>query len=372
MYPDVIKFLRRRDYKFIKELGQGACGKTILIHDDIIDEYFVCKKYLPLTETINDELFQNFMREIKLLHQVYHNNIVRIFNYYPYPESNTGYIIMEYINGQDIESYTSKYPEQLNELFVQAIEGFGYLETHNILHRDIRPQNILIGEDATLKIIDLGFGKRIKIPEDFDKSVSLNWWCEPPLEFKTDTYNFKTEVYFLGKLFERIINDNNIKEFKYNDLLSKMCQYNPMTRLESFVDIDKILSGQKFTEIVFNKKELETYRTFSDLLANHFHKIDNNAKYIDEYDSIVKKLEDAHRKSMLEETLPNASSVTRCFVVGNYYYEKEGFPVYAVRDFLKLLKTSSPEKKRIIITNLHTKLDSIKRYNHVNLDDVPF
>ena len=66
---------------------------------------------------------------------------------------------------------------------------------------------------------------------------------------------------------------------------------------------------------------------------------------------------------MLEETVPDAAVVTRCFVNGAYYYRKGGFPVHIVRDFLHLLKSSSVEKKRIILSNLHTRLDAIMRYD---------
>ena len=51
MQDKIVEFLRQRDYKFVKELGQGACGKTVLLHDDMNDEYFVCKKYCPFSET---------------------------------------------------------------------------------------------------------------------------------------------------------------------------------------------------------------------------------------------------------------------------------------------------------------------------------
>ena len=64
----VIKFLRRRDYTLIKELGQGACGKTVLLRDDQIGESFVCKKYVPYSEQHRQEIFANFVREVKLLH----------------------------------------------------------------------------------------------------------------------------------------------------------------------------------------------------------------------------------------------------------------------------------------------------------------
>src|SRR5262245_8607098 len=82
--PETVTFLRRRDYKYIRELGRGACGITILLHDEIIDEMFVCKKYSPFYEEDRKDLFSSFLSEIKLLHLVSHPNIVRVFNYYIY------------------------------------------------------------------------------------------------------------------------------------------------------------------------------------------------------------------------------------------------------------------------------------------------
>jgi len=73
------------------------------------------------------------------------------------------------------------------------------------LHRDIRPANILVDNSGTVKIIDLGFGKQIRATKDFDKSLSLNWWCAVPKEFGLGLYDFSTEVYFVGKLFEDLI-----------------------------------------------------------------------------------------------------------------------------------------------------------------------
>jgi serine/threonine-protein kinase len=102
----IVAFLRKRDYVFVKVLGQGACGQTVLLRDEIIGSDFVCKKYLPFAESHRQELFRGFLREIKLLHEVYHTNVVRVFNYYVYPEQYTGFILMEYVAGKDIKSVT--------------------------------------------------------------------------------------------------------------------------------------------------------------------------------------------------------------------------------------------------------------------------
>ena len=160
MENQIIEFIRKKDFAFVDELGQGGCGKTYLLYDNIIDENFVCKKYSPYNSTDKELLFQNFVQEIKLLHLVYHTNVVRVYNYYLYPEQKAGYILMEYVKGVDIEEYLSSNPQEINEIFLQTIEGFRHLENNNILHRDIRPQNIMISENGIVKIIDFGFGKR--------------------------------------------------------------------------------------------------------------------------------------------------------------------------------------------------------------------
>ena len=85
MADNFIQFIRQKDYKEVRILGQGGTGQTRLIEDDIINAYFVCKKYSPYYPELKEKYFKNFVDEIKLLHTVYHKNIVRVFNYFLYP-----------------------------------------------------------------------------------------------------------------------------------------------------------------------------------------------------------------------------------------------------------------------------------------------
>lgn len=373
---EIIEFIRQRDYVFVKELEPGACGETVLLYDDQIEEHFVCKKFTPYSEDKRQELFSNFLREIKILHKVFHKNIVRVFNSYLYPDKLTGYILMEFVQGNHIDDYIAQNPEQINEVFLQTISGFKHLEENNILHRDIRPANVMVREDGQVKIIDFGFGKQIQDSQGFDKSVSLNWWCELPVEFSENTYDFCTEVYFVGKLFERIIQDSQISHFKYHSMLSKMCAYTQGNRVQHFADITKEIQSDMFFEIEFEEEEIESYRNFANEVENHITKIHNLTKYIDDVELVQTRLANAYRGFTLEETVPNAALILRCVIEGAYHYTKKGFHVWAVRDFIHLLKSSSPEKKRIILSNLHTRLDAILRYDDPDVpdinDDLPF
>ena len=371
---DVVVFLRRHDYRMVRELGQGACGKTVLLYDQQIDEHLVCKKFVPYSEDHRQDLFDGFVREIKLLHKVLHPNVVRVFNFYLYPEQFSGYILMQYVDGLDIDDYLAGNPEHTNDMFLQAVAGFACLERTGVLHRDIRPGNLMVRSDGVLKIIDLGFGKKIERSTDFDKSITLNWWCEPPLEFKTARYDFKTEVYFVGKLFQRIIQENQIAHFKYLDTLSAMCQHDPSSRISGLTAVEQTIGSKQFLELVFSEKDLAAYRRFSDTLCHHITKIENGAKYATDIPKLRAHLTDVYQKVMLEETVPDSAVILRCFVTGMYYYRKSGLEVATVRDFLNLLRTTLDERAKVILANLHTKLDAIPRYSPdvFTDDDIPF
>lgn len=376
MTNKIIEFLRKKDFQLIKELGAGACGKTVLLYDDVINEQFVCKKYSPHYPEHKEILFKNFIQEIKLLHLVHHKNIVRVFNYYIYPEHYTGFIVMEYVEGDDIESYLVNHPENINEIFIQTIEGFSYTESNNILHRDIRPLNIMVASDGIVKIIDFGFGKQIFDKNDFDKSISLNWWCEPPNEFGQDTYDFKTEIYFVGKLFEKIIRENSIEHFKYMAALSGMCKPDAAFRTNSFFEIKQGILSDKFVEIEFSDKEKNSYREFSGALSGAIAKIERGTKYFDNIDAIKSKLDELYKSVMLEEYIPSNNALIKCFVNGSYSYYGGNFlvPIHLIKSFLELLRSCSKEKQNIILSNLHSRLDAVDRYDKPAEfdDDIPF
>ncbi|QUE92745.1 protein kinase [Pseudomonas sp. SCA2728.1_7] len=368
-----IEFPKSKAYILEKDLGQGACGRTVLVFDPEINEHFVCKKYSPIYEGLKEELFSNFIREIKLLYLLNHPNIVRVFNYHLYNEKHLGYIFMEYIIGTHIDDYLKQHPESANEIFRQVIDGFSHLEERKILHRDIRPFNLMVDENGTVKIIDFGFGKQTADIAAFDKSISLNWWCEPPTDFENDTYNYGTEIYFVGKMFEKILTDNNIQQFSHPLLIKAMCNRSPTNRPTSFIGIRKELLTEKFSTIEFNTRERTVYKNFSNGLFLALSKVEKNAKYYD-IDTIQSKLEDCYKKVMLEDFIPKNNLLTNCIIDGSHFYKTtNAFKVSTLKNFIDILKSCNKEKKNIIISNLQSKVDAILRYEDTPFsDDIPF
>lgn len=140
---DIIPFIKQKDYIMVNnDLGGGSFGKTVLLQDPFIDELFVAKKYEPEYDEIKEDFYKKFLDEIKILYKLNHRNIVRIYNYYAYESIYTGYILMEYIDGRNIEEFINDYiapvdPISLDEIFIQLIDAFCYIEDHGIIHRDM-------------------------------------------------------------------------------------------------------------------------------------------------------------------------------------------------------------------------------------------
>lgn len=367
-----IQFIRQKDYKFLGEIGQGGTGRTILIRDESIDEEFVCKKYSTFYKEDQKSYYSYFLDEIKILHTLYHRNVVRVFNYYLYPEQFTGYILMEYVKGQTVDEYLLTNPDRLEDVFLQLIEGFRYLEDNNILHRDIRPENVLISDTGVLKIIDFGFGKNVAFDES-NKSISLNWRYAVPEEFEYNIYDFKTEIYFVGKLFEEILQSTGNASFKFSKVVSRMVLRNHNDRISSFFDVyrETIDTGSLVNE--FSLLERVSYQQFAKRLTDVFAKIASDAKYNQNIDIIIRNLEELYTHSLLEDEIQNSNKLARIFVSGNYtYYTNKKIGVSYLSNFIKLLKESAGDKRKIIMNNLWERLDSVRRYEETTVDDLPF
>ena len=374
MNKDVIKFIRTKDFRYLQDIGQGGTGKTILIKDDVIDEYFVCKKYSPYYEEDADIYYSNFLTEIKILHRLFHKNIVRVFSYYLYPDSKTGYILMDYIKGATISRYIEANPDRLNDIFLQLLEGFRHLEENEILHRDIRPENILITEEGVLKIIDLGFGKQIQVYESYDKSISLNWRYPKPDDFAEGTYSPSTEVYFVGKLIEEIIKENQIEKFGYWSILKRMIVKNPANRFQTFLAIHRENLIQESNLLEFDFYDREVYKNFASSIDSLVTKIRDDAVYVTDIDKIIKSLKDIFQVSSLEDYVQNPNQVLLAFIKGEFYFMRVSeFMVLHLKSFIELLVRSSVDRQKVIINNLWQRFDKKTRYSHSPLGgDLPF
>ncbi len=370
---DVIKFDAKKQFTYVKNLGSGGTGDTHLFKDETTDILFAIKKYVPKDKRFIDDHYKRFVDEIKILFNISHPNIVRIYNYYLYPPVKTGFLQMEYIDGESIDNFVPDgWGKDWNDIFGEVIYAFEYLEQNSILHRDIRPANILISKNESVKLIDFGFGKQLNGTTREENSILLNWPAtEMPDEVQLNQeYDEQTEIYFVGTLFRHLLKDTDC-DFYYHHIIEKMTKINPTQRYSSFSEIVSDMSNGVLGEINFSDEEKEVYLKFAISLSSHINHYAEKYTPINDIAVILPKLAQLIRNSSLEQYIQDNSLLIGCFINGGYSYKtKNDIEVQTIIDFYSLLTGLSISKQKIILDNIYSRLSTIK----VNVadDELPF
>jgi serine/threonine protein kinase len=148
-------------YNVIKTLGAGTMGVVLLVERD--GKYFAMKILRHEYEgSVNSVKIKRFLREAEILSKITHPNVIKIYEYGISESEEIPYIIMEYMPGKPLNHYMKMYSftnEQIISIIRQIAESLNAVHAHNILHRDIKPGNILMTQDIKLKLTDFGIAK---------------------------------------------------------------------------------------------------------------------------------------------------------------------------------------------------------------------
>lgn len=368
---DIVRFFKDKEYIMLdNDLGGGSFGKTVLLKDPFIDDVFVAKKYEP---SFNDEeekkkFYKNFLEEIKIMYKLNHHNLVRIYNYYAYEDIHTGFIIMEYIDGENIEEWFENCSIGLttassNDIFIQLIDAFDYLQKHDVIHRDIREGNILIDKDDNVKVIDFGIGKVI-LPGDTIKDslyADINRANSDtlPAEYYSGVYTSLTDMFYLAELFNRLLSTYPCSEFMYQHIIDKMMSKHPEDRYSTFNEVKKDIEQGAFKSLSITDDEKRIYRDFADSLDYVIGVYGESPTFFLDSSSIISKLETVLTNNMFEDFVSNNLDVIQVFVNCKCTYDDEyGISVDKVREFVAWLKRVSSTKRNIIISNIINKISN--------------
>lgn len=214
-------------YRLLGSIGEGGFGVTYLAEDKllkrrvVIKENFphsLCQRHCSTLHVVRQEhstqedcewAMNNFLREVRLLASLDHPNIVKIYTYFE--ALNTAYYVTEYIDGKSLADVVLDYKKHLHHLpqddlyslMVRVLDALDYLHSRNILHLDIKPDNILVTRTGRPVIIDMGAARErnsdpsgavvespgYSPPEQGENNGNLGPW--------TDLYAFAATLYYL-------------------------------------------------------------------------------------------------------------------------------------------------------------------------------
>mmetsp|Transcript_66225 Transcript_66225/g.115453 ORF Transcript_66225/g.115453 Transcript_66225/m.115453 type:complete len:387 (+) Transcript_66225:208-1368(+) len=206
------KFRVPTHLELVKKVGIGAYGCVASFKDLRTGEKVAVKKITNAFDDLVDG--KRILREVKLLRQFDHDNIMRILDMFPpkSPEFEDVYMVTELMETDLHRVIYSKQPltKEHHQYFVhQILRGLVYLHSANVVHRDLKPSNLLVNKNCDLKICDFGLA-RVLSTEDEDTLgrtdyVVTRWYRAPEVVLLASEYTKSIDVWAVGCILCELI-----------------------------------------------------------------------------------------------------------------------------------------------------------------------
>ena len=149
-------------YKIVERIGSGGMGVVWKANDLVLDRY-VALKILRPEMSEDDDFVSRFRREAKAAASLSHPNIVSIYDVGE--DQGLHFIVMELVEGETLRDRLNRegrlQPEEALNIAAQICLGLAHAHDNNIIHRDIKPQNILLTEVGHVKVADFGIARAL-------------------------------------------------------------------------------------------------------------------------------------------------------------------------------------------------------------------
>lgn len=187
-------------YEVIEKIGTGGMALVYRAHDNVLDRDVAIK---VLREAFDNEssVVSNFIREARSSASLVHPNVVSVYDVAQC--DNFFYMVMELVNGKTLKEYIKRNPrlpwQEACNYAIQIGQGIQAAHDRNIIHRDIKPQNIIMDSSGTLKVTDFGIAKAV----EGDKAIaggtamgSVHYIS--PEQARGGFTDFRSDIYSLG------------------------------------------------------------------------------------------------------------------------------------------------------------------------------
>ena len=204
-------------YRILGRIGRGAMGMVYRAQDDALGRSVALKVLTP-DLAAEPELRQRFFREARLAAQIQHRGVVSVLDVGE--DQGRLYIVMELLEGATLDKHLRETPgitlEQKLDLMVQACEGLAVAHARGICHRDVKPANLFVQADGSVKLLDFGIAR---LASSTLTTVGLLVGTPDymsPEQARGDEVDQRSDVFSLGAVFYFVLSGR--KPFEGPDL----------------------------------------------------------------------------------------------------------------------------------------------------------
>jgi serine/threonine protein kinase len=192
-----------QQYKILSELGAGGMG--IVYHGvDVLLEREVAIKKLRAEFSRTPDIAERFRREAKIQARLNHPNIAHLYSFFK--DGDSFYIVMEFVDGTPLGKLMPIRWQQAVSLFLEILEGLEYAHSLGVLHRDLKPDNIMAGPRGEVKIMDFGIAHVLgSARQTREQSIvgTMQYIC--PELINSKEISARSDIYSLGIVLFEII-----------------------------------------------------------------------------------------------------------------------------------------------------------------------
>lgn len=200
------------EYKALKMIGRGSFAKVYLVESKTTGKMFAVKAFTKESVIISNKsnAKPSMLNEIDIMRFLDHDNIIKLYEVYETDKSI--YLVLELIQGKSLQDVLKKsnFREEYSEVKIinmirSILDALAYLASKGIMHRDLKPDNILLDKGEKIKIVDFGLATFIDVPEYIFKKCGTPGYIAPEV-FKYDpkssntNYDDKCDVFSAGAI----------------------------------------------------------------------------------------------------------------------------------------------------------------------------
>jgi len=194
-------------YEKLEKIGEGTYGTVFKAKNRETHE-IVALKRVRLDDD-DEGVPSSALREICLLKELKHKNIVRLYDVLHSDKKLT--LVFEHCD-QDLKKYFDSLngdidPDIVKSFMYQLLRGLAFCHSNNVLHRDLKPQNLLINKNGELKLADFGLARAFGIPvKCYSAEVVTLWYRPPDVLFGAKLYTTSIDMWSAGCIFAELAN----------------------------------------------------------------------------------------------------------------------------------------------------------------------